>query len=333
MSTFPAWVVREDPANPKRRRAALEEIDETALDDLPVTIDVTHSSLNYKDALALGGRAGVVRRTPLVAGIDLVGEVTASLDDRFAPGDAVMLHGAGLGEDRHGGLARRARVDADALLPVPAPFTPAQAAAIGTAGLTAALAVLALERHGLRSDAGPVLVTGASGGAGSIALALLAAAGYEAVAVTGRPEQMGERLRGLGAADVLDRSELEAEGRPLAAQRWAGAVDGVGGRILANILAGTRADGAVAAYGLAASPDLPATVLPFILRGVSLLGVNSVEISRPLREAAWDRLARDLDPALLDSLTRTVPLGAAQETARELLEGKGTGRVLVDVQS
>lgn len=330
MTTFSAWVIREgDDAN----TATLEDLELTALDDLPVTIRVSHSGLNYKDALALGGRPGVVRRFPLVAGIDLVGEVVESRDDRWRVGDIVTLDGAGLGEDRHGGLAGMARTGGDDLVAVPDAFSPAQAAAIGTAGFTAALAVLALQRCGLRAGEGPVLVTGASGGVGSIAIALLARAGHEVIAATGRVEQMRERLTALGASDLIDRAELEERGRPLGRQRWAAVVDGAGGQILASALSTLRADGVAAAYGLAASTDLPSSVLPFILRGVSLLGINSVHVTPERRRQAWDLLARDLDPTVLDSLTRTVALADARDAAAELLEGRGTGRTVVQIRS
>lgn len=330
MTTFPAWVIREGE---RTNVAALEDIELSALDDLPVTLRVGYSGLNYKDALALGGRPGVIRRFPLIAGIDLVGEVVESRDERWQAGDVVTLDGAGLGEDRHGGLAGMARVGGDDLIAVPDAFTPAQAAAIGTAGFTAALSALALERHGLRPGDGPVLVTGASGGVGSIAISLLSRAGHEVVAATGRVEQMRERLTELGASDLVDRAELEDKGRPLGRQRWAAVVDGAGGQILASALSTLRADGAAAAYGLAASTDLPTSVLPFILRGVSLLGINSVHVTPARRRQAWELLARDLDPAVLDSLTRTVDLADARDAAAELLAGRGTGRTVVRIPS
>ncbi|GAA1711147.1 acryloyl-CoA reductase [Brachybacterium phenoliresistens] len=326
-STFPAWVVRDGEGGTS---AALEQVTPDLLEDRGTTVRVLYSSLNYKDALALHGRPGVVRRTPLIAGIDLTGEVSASEDPALPPGTLVTLDGAGLGEEHHGGLAALADVRAEDLVVVPARFSAAQAAAIGTAGLTAALAVDALERHGLTPDAGPVLVTGAHGGSGGLAIALLAGAGYEVVAATGRPEA-ADRLRALGAQSILDRAELEAPSRPLARERWAGAVDAAGGQVLASILASLRRGGAVAAFGLVGGSDLPASVMPFILRGVSLLGIDSVRISPQARRAAWDRLSRDLDPSLLDAITRVVPLAAAKDEAAALLEGRGTGRVVVQV--
>lgn len=326
-TTFPAWVVREGEGG---TRAALEQVEPRLLEDRGTTVRVLYSSINYKDALALHGRPGVVRRTPLIAGIDLVGEVSASDDPDLRPGTLVALHGAGLGEEHHGGLASLASVASEDLIVVPERFSAAQAAAIGTAGLTAALALDALEAHGLVPEAGPVLVTGANGGSGSIAIALLAGAGYQVTAATGRPDT-ASRLRALGAGEVIDRAELERPSRPLAQQRWAGAVDAAGGRVLASILSGLRHGAAVAAFGLAGGTDLPASVLPFILRGVSLLGIDSVRIAPQARRTAWERLARDLDPSLLDAITRVVPLAAAKDEAAALLAGHGTGRLVVQV--
>ncbi len=326
MTTFPAWIVREDGAG-----ATLEELDTALLDDLDTTVRVRYSSINYKDALALHGRPGVVRRTPLVVGIDLTGEVVASRHPRWKAGDVVTLDGAGLGEDLHGGLAGMARVAGDDLVAVPEVFTARQAAAIGTAGFTAALALLALERHGLAPTDGPVLVTGAGGGTGGLAVALLHHAGYQVVAATGRPDQLRDRLTALGAADVVDRRELETQTRPLGPQRWAGVVDATGGTVLAGALATLRHGGAAAAFGLAGGTRLATTVLPFILRGVALLGIDSVRTDPALRRAAWERLARDLDPARLDTLTRVVPLDQAKTAASTLLDGQGTGRTVVEV--
>lgn len=330
MTTFPGWIVREhDDAT----TATLEDLDEGVLDDLDTTVRVTYSDINYKDALALHGRPGIVRRTPLIAGIDLVGEVVESRHDRWRPGDPVTLNGAGLGEQLHGGLAAMARVNGDDLVRVPDAFTPAQAAAIGTAGFTAALALLAVEGHGLTPDDGPVLITGAGGGAGGIAVALLSRSGYRVVAATGRPEQLHERLTGLGAAEVIHRKELEAQTHPMGKQRWAGVIDSAGGTILAGALSTLRHGGVAAAFGNAAGARLPITVLPFILRGVALLGIDSVRASPVLRRAAWERLARDLDPVHLDALTRVVALEQARSAASELLEGHGTGRIVVQMAS
>lgn len=287
MTTFTGWIVKETSDG---RQASLEELDSEILDDLDTTVRVRYSSVNYKDALALQGKPGVIRRFPLVPGIDLVGEVVSSRNGRWSEGDVVVLNGAGIGEELHGGLAELAVVNGDALVAVPEQFTPAQAAAIGTAGYTAALSLLAMEHAGLTPERGPVLVTGAGGGVGSVAIALLSSSGYETVAATGRPAALGDRLTNLGAAQVVDRSELDTKGRPLGKQRWAGVVDAVGGQILASALAGLDNGGVAAACGLAASPDLPTTVLPFILRGVSLLSIDSVRTptrcARP-RGSGW----------------------------------------------
>jgi acrylyl-CoA reductase (NADPH) len=328
MTVFPAWVVRQHDG---KNVAALEQVDEATLDDLDTSVRVWFSGINYKDALALHGRPGVVRRTPLVAGIDLVGEVVTSTHGRWAAGDIVTLNGAGLGEDLHGGLAGVARVHGDDLITVPDAFTSSQAAAIGTAGFTAAPSLLALERNGLRPEGGPVLVTGAGGGVGSIAIALLSNSGYEVVAATGRADALRGRLTALGAAEGIDRASLEAPGRPLGPQRWSGVIDSVGGTILANALASLNAGGVAAACGLAAGADLPTSVLPFILRGITLAGIDSVHTSPGLRHDAWELLAHHLDPRLLDGVTRIVDLADAQDAAAELLAGRGTGRTVVAI--
>jgi acrylyl-CoA reductase (NADPH) len=317
-------------------RAALIERDEPDRSHGDVVIAVEYSSVNYKDALALAGRPGVVRRPPLVAGIDLVGTVEyadGAAAERFDSGDRVVLTGAGLGERVDGGLAERARVDSASLLRLPGAISSARAGAIGTAGFTAMLAVLSLEKHGVRPGSGPVLVTGAAGGVGSLAVALLARLGHEVVASSGRAVEEGDFLRRLGAAEVIDRAELQEAGKPLQSERWAGAVDSVGSHTLANVLAQTRWGGAVAACGLAQGADLPTTVMPFILRGVTLTGVNSVEAPRKLREEAWRRLAHDLDLELLDGLTSTVSLSGAVDIAGDVLAGKVRGRTLVDVRA
>jgi acrylyl-CoA reductase (NADPH) len=297
-----------------------------------VTVDVEYSSINYKDGLAITGRPGVARVWPLVAGIDLVGTVTHSSASRWTPGDAVILNGAGLGETHHGGLAERARIAGDALVRLPDGISPRQAAAVGTAGFTAMLSVLALERAGVTADAGEVLVTGATGGVGSVAVALLAARGYDVHASTGRVDQLGDYLRELGAAEVLDRAALGEPGKPLQAARWAAAIDSVGSVTLANVLAQTRYGGFVTACGLAQGSDLPATVMPFILRGVSLLGVNSVEAPLPLREQAWDRIATDLDLGLLDEMTTEIGLEDSLHAADSILSGTLHGRTVVNVR-
>lgn len=310
--------------------ARLVELDDAALSPGDVIVDVEYSSINYKDGLALAGKPGVIKSYPLIPGIDLVGTVASSDADEWTPGDRVLLNGWGVGETHNGGLSERARVRGEWLVPLPDALTGKRAAAIGTAGLTAMLAVLALERHGI-SD-GDVLVTGAAGGVGSIAIALLAGLGHRVVASTGR---IGERdyLMRLGAAEVLDRSALGAPGRPLQSQRWAAAVDSVGSRTLANVLAQTSYGGIVAACGLAQGSDLPATVMPFILRSVTLSGINSVQAPRALRLQAWGRLASHLDLELLDSVTSTVSLADAPSVAEQILAGRVRGRTVVDVRA
>lgn len=298
-----------------------------------VDLDVLATSINYKDGMALTGKPGIVRRYPLVPGIDVVGRVTASRASAFSVGDVVLLNGDGLGETRHGGLAEHARVRADALLPLPAGLTPEQAAAVGTAGFTSMLAVLALADAGVQPGDGEVLVTGAAGGVGSIAIALLAGRGYTVVASSGRAEAEGDYLRRLGASRVIDRSALSEEGGPLQKAAWAGAVDSVGSHTLANVLAQTRYGGTVVACGLAQGSDLPTTVLPFILRSVTLTGANSVEAPRALRERAWAALAEELDLALLDSLTTTVAFEDVPAVAERILAGEVRGRTVVTVGS
>ncbi|ROQ37184.1 acrylyl-CoA reductase (NADPH) [Frondihabitans sp. PhB188] len=296
-----------------------------------VTVDVEWSSLNFKDGMALTGDRGVARRLPLVPGIDVVGTVAeGDAAGRFNAGDSVVVNGAGLGETRHGGYAETAYVSAASLVELPEDITPRRAAAIGTAGFTAMLSVLRLERD-VAPDDGDVLVTGSAGGVGSVSIALLARLGYRVVASTGRPEQ-ADFLRSLGAADVIDRAELSDAGKPLQKPRWAGAVDSVGSATLANALAQTKWGGAVTACGLAQGSDLPTTVLPFILRGVSLHGINSVDAPAALRRTAWERLAVDLDLDLLDSLTDEVALGEVPGLAGEILRGRVRGRTVVDVR-
>lgn len=309
-------------------QAAVGELADAELMDGEVTVRVTHSGVNYKDGLAVTGLAPVVRRWPMVPGIDMAGVVEASTDPRWKPGDAVILDGWGTGETHLGGWAERARVKADWLLPQPAGFTPAQAMAIGTAGYTAMLAVLALEAHGLTPAHGKVAVTGAAGGVGSVATALLARRGWHVVASTGRSAE-ADYLRGLGAAEVIDRAVLATPGRPLQKERWVAAVDAVGSHTLANLLATCSYGGAVAACGLAAGMDLPTSVAPFILRGVALLGIESVYAPLAKRQHAWARLAEDLDPALLAKVTTEIGLDDAIETAGRVVEGKVRGRVVV----
>lgn len=303
---------------------------EAATPDHDVTVAVEYSTINYKDGLALTNKSPIVRKWPMVAGIDAAGTVAASTNPQWKPGTKVVLNGWGAGETVWGGLAQKARFKGDWLVEIPSVFTTRQAMAIGTAGYTAALCVLALERHGITPKGGDVLVTGASGGVGSIAIALLAARGYRVVASTGKLNET-DYLKGLGAAAVIDRAELSAPGKPLQKERWAAAIDSVGSHTLANVCAQTVAEGAVAACGLAQGMDFPATVAPFILRGVSLLGVNSVLVPRPRREAAWRLLAESLDRGKLDAMTREVTLAQSFEVAEDIVNGRIRGRVVVDV--
>lgn len=317
--------------NESGQRTGLTQLDEAQLPEGDVTVSVEWSTINYKDALAITGRSPVVRKFPMVPGIDLAGVVDASAHPGFRVGDRVLLNGYGLGESHFGGLAERARVKGDWLVALPAAFTTRQTMAIGTAGYTAALALLALERHGLRPASGDVLVTGAAGGVGSVAVALLARGGYRVVASTGRPQE-SDYLRGLGAAEIVDRATLSAPGKPLQKERFAAAIDSVGSHTLANACAQLRQAGVVAACGLAGGMDFPSTVAPFILRGVTLCGIDSVMAPMEARREAWARLARDLAPVVVDSLTSEVPLGDAIDTAEDLLGGKVRGRVVVDVR-
>lgn len=303
------------------------------LADLPdgsVTVAVQHSTINYKDALAITGRAPVVRTYPMVPGIDFAGRVEDSTHPGFEPGAAVICNGWGMGETRWGGLGEKARVSGDWLVPLPPAFTTAQAMAIGTAGYTAALSVLALEDQGVSRDQGDVLVTGASGGVGGVAIALLARRGYRVVALTGRPQEE-TYLKGLGAAEVVDRADFAGPARPLGKERWAAAVDAVGGAVLATLLSQVRYGGAVAACGLAGGMELPSSVAPFILRGVALLGIESVYAPLPRRLKAWDLLADSLTPAVLDTMTRTISPAEAIALAPDLLDGRVRGRLVVDV--
>ena len=308
----------------------VRDFDEAELMEGDVTVQVTHSTLNYKDGLALTGRAPVVRRFPMIPGIDFAGIVETSSHPGFKPGDPVVLNGWGAGETHLGGYAEKARVKGDWLIPLPNGFNPAQAMAIGTAGYTAMLALLALERHGLAPDHGPAVVTGAAGGVGSVAIAVLHKKGWHVIASTGRRDE-ADYLSGLGAAEVIDRSELSQGGKLLAKERWAAGIDSVGSLTLANVLAATRYGGAVAACGLAGGMDLPASVAPFILRGVSLLGIDSVMALKGRRLEAWSRLARDLDHGKLQTMTRTIRFAEVIEAGREILEGKIRGRVVVEI--
>jgi acrylyl-CoA reductase (NADPH) len=313
-------------------RAAVQTLDDAQLPEGDVTVRVSHSTLNYKDGLAITGRGPVVRKFPLVPGIDLAGTVEETSNPGYKVGDKVVLNGWGVGESHWGGLAQKARLKGDWLVPLPDAFSPQQAMAIGTAGYTAMLCVMALERHGVTPDKGEILVTGAAGGVGSVAVAILSKLGYTVVGVTGRPEER-EFLMGLGASEVLERSMFSAPGKPLGRERWAGAVDVVGSHTLANVCATTRYGGVVTACGLAGGMDLPASVAPFILRGVTLAGVDSVMAPRELRLQAWQRLTTDLDLAKLGQIAHEIGLNDVVGMASKLLDGQVRGRVVVNVNA
>lgn len=312
-------------------RASLASIAPAQLPEGDVHVRVSHSTVNYKDALAITGRAPVVRSFPMVPGIDFVGTVQESASPDFRPGDPVLLNGWGVGETHWGGLAQQARVKSDWLIRLPEGLSPQQAMAIGTAGYTAMLCVMALQRHGLTPQDGDILVTGAAGGVGSTAVALLSSLGYRVLASTGRPEE-ADYLRALGASEIIDRATLSEPGKPLAKERWAGAVDSVGSHTLANVCAGTRYRGVVTACGLAQGLDFPGTVAPFILRNVTLAGIDSVMCPLADRQQAWDRLARELDMQKLALIgARTIGLGEVIDVAGSLLAGQVRGRIVVDV--
>lgn len=313
------------------QRVALTSLETSALPEGDVLVDVAFSTLNYKDALALTGAAPVVRRFPMVPGIDFAGIVAESSHPDLRPGDPVVLNGWGVGETHWGGLAGQARVRGDWLVKLPDGISLKQSMAIGTAGYTAMLCVLALQRHGITPTSGEIVVTGAAGGVGSIALTLLAARGYTVAAVTGRPSEEAY-LRSLGAASIVDRAELTGTPRPLGRERWAGAVDVAGSTVLANVISAMKYRGVVAACGLAAGMDLPTSVAPFILRGVTLAGIDSVMCPLPERVAAWQALADELDLHKLDAITTEIPLGQVIATAPEFLQGKVRGRIVVPVR-
>lgn len=325
---FRGILITKDDAGYK---AAFQTVDEAVLPAGDVTVQVEWSTLNYKDALAITGKSPVVRRFPMVPGIDFAGTVLESTNAAWQAGDKVILNGWGVGETHCGGLAEVARVKGEWLLALPNSFTTRQAMAIGTAGYTAMLCVLALEKHGIEPPDGEILVTGASGGVGSVAVALLAKLGYTVVASTGRSAE-ADYLKALGASQVIDRSELSAPGKPIGKERWAGVIDTVGSHTLANACATTQYRGAVAACGLAGGMDFPATVAPFILRGVTLYGIDSVMAPLKVRQEAWQRLTRDLDITRLEAITREIGLSQAIAVATELLDGKVRGRVVVDVR-
>lgn len=324
---FKAIVINKDD---KGYRAELGQLEESALPAGDVRVRVQYSTLNYKDGLAITGKGPVVRSFPMVPGIDFAGEVLESTSPEFKVGDAVLLNGWGVGEGHWGGLAQQARVKADWLIPLPKGFTAKQALAIGTAGYTAMLCVMALQRHGMKPADGEVLVTGAAGGVGSFAIALLSKLGFTVVASSGRPQE-AEYLRSLGAAEVIDRSSLSEPGKPLARERWAAVVDSVGSHTLVNACAATKSEGAVAACGLAQGMDFPGTVAPFILRGVTLYGINSVTVPKAKRIAAYEQLSALVDLTTLEAISHEISLGEAIQFADALMKGNVRGRVIVDV--
>ena len=313
-------------------RASLADIPESGLPEGNVTVAVSYSTLNYKDGLAITGKGPVVRKFPLVPGIDMAGEVTESAHPMYKPGDKVILNGWNVGEQHWGGLAQKIRLNGDWLIPLPEKLTPRQAMIIGTGGYTAMLCVIALEAHGIMPDKGPVLVTGANGGVGSFATSILSRLGYYVIASTGRPEESDYLTTDLGAAKIIHRDELNKPGRPLERERWAGAIDTVGGVTLANVCAATFNNGTVAACGLAESMEFPATVAPFILRGVTLVGINSVTKPYSERLNAWNRLAELVPRDLLEKIGMDITLSDVISTAEKLMEGKIRGRVVVDVK-
>lgn len=312
--------------------AKLTDIDESQLSDGDVLVQVDYSTLNYKDALAITGKSPVVRNFPMVPGIDLAGSVLTSSDPEFSPGDKVLLNGYGVGELYWGGLAQKASLKGEWLIKLPETFSSRDAMAIGTAGYTAMLSVMALEEHGVTPDQGDILVTGAAGGVGSVALALLAKLGFSVTASTGRMDTEGDYLKALGASHLIERAELSEKGRPLQKERWAGAIDVAGSHTLANVCASMKRNGVVAACGLAQGMDFPSSVMPFILRGVALQGIDSVYATKARRVEAWSRLARDLEMDKLQSMVRDISLAEAIPAATELLNGTIRGRVVVNVQ-
>lgn len=323
---FKAVLIERDE---RAYRANFKDIDEVRLPPGEVTVRVEYSTLNYKDALAITGKAPVVRQFPMIPGIDLAGTVEHSDDPNYRPGDKVLLNGWGVGETHWGGLAQWARVKGEWLVPIPSAFTPRQSMAIGTAGYTAMLCIMMLERHGITPGSGDILVTGAAGGVGTIAVALLSTLGFRVSAVTGRAAET-DFLQRLGAVEVLDRASFSSPGKPLGKERWAAAIDVVGSHTLVNVCAAMRYRGVVAACGLAGGLDFPASVAPFILRGVTLVGVDSVMCPRTDRLQAWQRLTADLDVAKLDMLTQEIGLSQAVDRAAAILDGRVRGRIVVD---
>ena len=327
MSKFQAILIEKTDGGQK---VALTDFDDKDLMEGHVTIRVEWSTINYKDGLAVTGKAPVVRRFPMIPGVDLAGTVETSSHPAWKSGDKVICNGWGLGETHLGAYAAKARVKGDWLVPLPASMSTRDAMAIGTAGYTAMLCVMALERHGLTPKHGPAIVTGAAGGVGSVAVALLAKLGWQVIASTGRTEE-ADYLKGLGATEIIDRKELSGPAKPLAKERWAAGIDSVGSTTLANVLSMTRSDGAIAACGLAGGMDLPTSVAPFILRGVSLLGINSVMCPIALRREAWLRLETDLERDKLATMTSEIALADVITTAPLILEGKVRGRIAVKV--
>src|SRR5271155_5142234 len=328
MATFKAILIDKAEAGQTVR---LTDFDDKDLMDGDVTVAVEWSTVNYKDGLAVTGKAPVVRRFPMIAGIDFAGTVESSSHPGWKSGDKVIHNGWGLGETHLGAFAQKARVKGDWLVRLPASMSARDAMAIGTAGYTAMLAVMALERAGLNPARGPLVVTGAAGGIGSVAVALLAKLGYPVMASTGRPEEAAY-LKGLGASEIIERKELSGPARPLAKERWAGGIDSVGSTTLANVLSMTRYGGAVAACGLAGGMDLPTSVAPFILRAVSLIGIDSVMCPLPLRQEAWRRLETDLDRAKLAAMTSEIGFGGVIEAGRRIVDGRVRGRIVVKVR-
>jgi len=327
VATFKAILIEKSDGGQK---VGLTDFDEANLMEGNVKIVVEWSTVNYKDGLALTGKAPVVRRFPMIPGIDLAGTVESSSDPKWKKGDKVILNGWGLGESHFGGYAEKARVKADWLVRLPSRNSPRGAMAIGTAGYTAMLAVMALERHGLTPRDGPLVVTGAVGGLGSVAVALLARRGFDVIASTGRPTEV-DYLKTLGAHDIIDRKELAGPPKPLGTQQWAGGIDTVGSDTLANVLSMTRYGGAVAACGLVGGMDLAATIAPFILRGVSLIGIDSVWCPVEKRRAAWERLASDLDAGTVAAMTTEIDLSGVADAARRIVEGASRGRIVVRI--
>lgn len=328
--SFTALLASQDEA--KNQTNSFVELTDADLMDGDITVAVEATTINYKDGLALTGKAPVIRRWPLIPGIDFAGTVISSENPDWKPGDKVILNGWGVGETHHGAYAKRARVKGEWLVPLPSSMSAIDAMIVGTAGYTAMLCVMALERHGITPDRGPVVVTGAAGGVGSVAISLLSKLGYEVIASTGRHSEHAY-LKSLGATDVIERSELAGPARPLGKERWAGGVDTVGSNTLANVLSMTKYGGAVAACGLAGGMDLPSSVAPFILRGVSLLGIDSVMAPRELRNEAWQRIEKDLDREHLRAISTLMPFDALPNAAHDIVEGKVRGRLVIDMSA